>query len=186
SREQAIAAPPVGWLDHDLPRWRSEVSLRFTLDDVNRCPASCVETSGTPGQPAHILFTSGSTGTPKGVVISHRSVIEFVTWACGYFSIRSSDRLSGHSPLHFDLSTFDIFGTFAAGAQLHLVPPELNVLPHRLVEFIRSSQLTQWFSVPSVLNYLAKFDVVRPNDFPALERSWWCCEVFHPPALISW
>src|ERR1041385_6908143 len=41
SREHAIAVPPVGWLDHDVPRWRSEVSLRFTLDDVNRCPASC-------------------------------------------------------------------------------------------------------------------------------------------------
>src|SRR6266581_4221300 len=26
------------------------------------------------------------------------------------------------APRHFDLSTFDIFGTFTAGAELHLVP----------------------------------------------------------------
>jgi acyl-coenzyme A synthetase/AMP-(fatty) acid ligase len=88
--------------------------------------------------------------------------------------------------LHFDLSTFDIFGTFASGAQLHLVPPELNLLPHNIVEFIRSSALTQWFSVPSVLNYLTKLDAVRFNDFPSLKRLIWCGEVFPTPALIYW
>src|SRR3989442_9440142 len=48
------------------------------------------------------------------------------------------DRTSGHAPLHFDLSTFDVFGSFAAGAALHLVPhqrseehtSELQSRPH--------------------------------------------------------
>jgi acyl-coenzyme A synthetase/AMP-(fatty) acid ligase len=66
------------------------------------------------------------------------------------------------------------------------VPPELNTFPPRLVEFIRSSELTQWFSVPSLLNYLAKFDAVRWHDFPALRRLLWCGEVFPTPALIYW
>ena len=81
---------------------------------------------------------------------------------------------------------FDIFGAFAVGAELHLVPPELNLLPNKLADFIRASELTQWFSVPSVLNYLAKFDVVGPNDFPALRRVLWCGEVLPTPALIYW
>src|SRR5439155_815619 len=81
-----------------------------------------------------------------------------------------TDRISGHPPLHFDLSTFDVFGTFAAGAELHLVPPELNLLPHQLAELIRDARLTQWFSVPSVLNYMAKFEVVKEGDFPSLRR----------------
>jgi non-ribosomal peptide synthetase component F len=98
----------------------------------------------------------------------------------------SSDRTSGHSPLHFDLSTFDIFGTLAVGAQLHLIPPELNILPNKLAEFIRTTELTQWFSVPSILNYMAKFDVVQSNDFPALRRLLWCGEVFPTPALVYW
>jgi acyl-coenzyme A synthetase/AMP-(fatty) acid ligase len=88
--------------------------------------------------------------------------------------------------LHFDLSVFDIFGAFAAGAQLHLVPPKVALLPNKLAEFIRSSELTQWFSVPSVLNYMAKFDVVSSNDFPALQRLLWCGEVFPTPALMYW
>ena len=136
--------------------------------------------------PAHILFTSGSTGTPKGVVISHANVIHFVEWAVRYFGMAPSDRNSGHPPLPFDLSVFDIFGTFAAGAQLFPVPGKLNVEPHKLADFIRDNNLTQWFSVPSLLHYMAKFDVVRPNDFPALKRVLWCGEVFPTSSLIYW
>jgi len=113
-------------------------------------------------------------------------VIHFVEWAKGYFGLGADDRVSGHSPLHFDLSMFDIFGAFAAGATLCLVPPELNVLAHRLADFIRSARLTQWFSVPSVLNYLARFDAVRRGDFPALRRVLWCGETLPTPTLIHW
>ena len=43
-----------------------------------------------------------------------------------------------------------IFATLAAGAELHLVPRELQLLPHRLVELMRSAELTQWLSVPTM------------------------------------
>jgi len=33
---------------------------------------------------------------------------------------------------------------------------------------------------------MAKLDVVRPNDFPALKRLLWCGEVFYTPALRYW
>src|SRR3989442_3991887 len=65
-------------------------------------------------------------------------------------------------------------------------PPEINVLPNKLADFIRASDLTQWFSVPSALNYMAKFDVVKPDDFPALQRVHRCGEVLPTPALIYW
>jgi len=176
---------PVGWLGVDRPAARLFVES-FSLDDVRRYPNARLEYGNTRHDPAHILFTSGSTGSPKGVVITHSNVIHFVEWASRYFGMSCSDRISGHSPLHFDLSTFDIFGTFAAGAQLHLVPPDLNLLPNKLADFIRESELTQWFSVPSILTYLAKFDVVKPHDFPAMKRLLWCGEVFPTPALIYW
>lgn len=145
-----------------------------------------VESHSTPSDAAHILFTSGSTGVPKGVVITHNNIIQFVNWAVKYFGIQAGDRLSGHPPLHFDLSTFDVYGSVAAGAQLHMAPPELNLLPHRLAAFIRESQLNQWFSVPSVLHNLARFDAVLANDFPELKRVLWCGEKFATPDLRYW
>ncbi|RZV36560.1 MAG: D-alanine--poly(phosphoribitol) ligase, partial [Acidimicrobiales bacterium] len=114
--------------------------------------------------PAHILFTSGSTGVPKGVVITHRNVASFLEWATDYFSFEQGEQISGHPPLHFDLSTFDIYGALSRGLTLHLVSPKLNLLAPILAEWIRSSRLTQWFSVPSIMTYMAKFDVVRQND----------------------
>src|SRR5437016_8824908 len=48
------------------------------------------------------------------------------------------------------------------------------------------ARLTQWFSVPSVLNLMAKLDVVRPGDFPDLRRVMWCGEVLPTPTLIHW
>jgi amino acid adenylation domain-containing protein len=135
---------------------------------------------------AHLLFTSGSTGIPKGVAITHANVTAFVDWAVKYFGTRPTDRISGHPPLHFDLSTFDIYGTLAAGAELHLVPSALGVNPAAIAALIRDNRLTRWFSVPSVLTYLAKFDVVAQDDFPELERLLWCGEVLPTPVLAHW
>ena len=77
-----------------------------------------------------------------------------------------------------------MYGTFSVGAELHLVSSTESVLPHVLADFIRQSELSQWFSVPSVLTYLATFDTVR--DFPSLRRVIWCGDVLPTPTLRYW
>ncbi len=173
----------IGWMDAGADPGPGP---SFRWPDVLSYSAANADSGGAAEDAAHILFTSGSTGTPKGVVITHSNVIHFVNWAVEYFDIRPEDRISGHPPLHFDLSTFDIYGTVAAGAEIHLLPQELSLLPHRLAGFIRDSALTQWFSVPSILHHMARFDVVQQNDFPALKRLLWCGEKFPTPALMYW
>jgi amino acid adenylation domain-containing protein len=157
--------------------------------DVSNLPgfsSDPVQAAGEPEDTAYIMYTSGSTGAPKGVVITHANVIAFIEWAVRYFDLSAADRLSGHPPLHFDLSVFDIFGTFAAGAELHLPPGEINFSAQSATAFIRSSRLSQWFSVPSLMTYLAKFDAIAFGDFPDLKRVLWCGEALPAPVLRHW
>jgi amino acid adenylation domain-containing protein len=177
--------PVIGWLD-DAPAPDIGATPAFTSRDLAACPASAPASSNGDGDVAHILFTSGSTGLPKGVMITHASVAQVVRWAIRYFGIAATDRISQHAPLRFDISGLDIFGTLWTGGELHLVPPEMNLLPHKLAQLIRDARLTQWFSVPSVLNLMANFDVVRQDDFPELRRVLFAGEVLPTPTLIHW
>lgn len=175
----------LGWLDAQSTLGLV-VNPRITVGDIASCSSSAAGYQNRAHDPAHILFTSGSTGEPKGVVITHDNVMQFVKWGVRYFNIAPGDRNSGQTPLHFDLSSFDIYGTLTAGAELYIVPAEVSLLPHNLTAFMRNAELSQWFSVPSLLNYVAKFDALRENDCPTMKRLLWCGEVLPTPTLMYW
>src|SRR5215470_8907702 len=164
SHSKMIARIPAATIERLSASWHRK-SVVFGLDDILKFPDDPIPYKNDANDIAYILYTSGSTGIPKGVPVTHANVAHFIDWATSYFHVTSQDRISGHPPLHFDLSVFDIFGAFASGAELHLVPGLLNLSPSNLAAFIADSELTQWFSVPSALNYMAKADTIRGRDF---------------------
>ncbi|MFI6338817.1 AMP-binding protein [Streptomyces sp. NPDC050535] len=110
-----------------------------------------------PTDPAYILYTSGSTGTPKGVCLSHRNALAFVDWACRELDLTAADRLSNHAAFSFDLSVFDLYGAFRAGASVHLVGEMLAQAAEPLVDFLLERRITVWYSVPSALVLMAEY-----------------------------
>ncbi|MFJ3950374.1 amino acid adenylation domain-containing protein [Streptomyces libani] len=68
-----------------------------------------------PDATAFIMFTSGSTGRPKGVAVPHHAIAELVTDPA-YLTLTSRDRVLFHSPMTFDASTFEVWGSLANGA----------------------------------------------------------------------
>jgi amino acid adenylation domain-containing protein len=181
----ALATTPARRLLSELGR--DDMPVVMVDDDTWReHPAQALPCSRTPDDIAHILFTSGSTGVPKGVQITHAMASAFIEWAVGHFGTKSGERISGHPPLHFDLSTFDIYATLCAGAELHIVPPGANLHPRALASFIRESELTQWFSVPSTLAFMSSGDVIEQDDFRSLRRVLFCGEAMPAPVLLHW
>ena len=85
-------------------------------ENLFRAPASQASDA------AYVSFTSGSTGQPKGVVVPHRGVVRLVQ-NTNYVSLNAGETLLHLSPLSFDASTFEIWGTLLNGGRVVLMPP---------------------------------------------------------------
>jgi amino acid adenylation domain-containing protein len=128
--------------------------------------------------PAYMLYTSGSTGTPKGVVISHLNALTFIEWTIATFKIRSDDRLSGHAPLHFDLSVFDIYAALGTGACVVMVPDRIAPFPAEFAKWIEEQKITVSYMVPSAFIRLLKHGELERFEYQALRTILFAGEVF--------
>lgn len=127
---------------------------------------------------AYILYTSGSTGTPKGIMHTHRSGLSFAEWAAGTYGLETEDRLSNHAPLHFDLSTFDIFSSAIAGATTVIIPEALTKFPANMANFIEDEKISVWYSVPFALIQMMQRGRLESRDFSRLRWVLFAGEVF--------
>ncbi len=166
-------------LDRDL----DEVKLHTSLA-VDEQPATQPAVWVIEQDLAYIIYTSGSTGDPKGVMLSHLNCRGFVDWAVDEYGVTGDDTLSSHAPLHFDLSTFDLFGAAKAQATLVLVPPKISVFPVEVAKFIETHQITVWYSVPSILTMLVEHGNLDVGALPSVRVMLFAGEVF-PTKYLS-
>ncbi|GAA3869801.1 amino acid adenylation domain-containing protein [Streptomyces sedi] len=135
-------------------------------EPVSDAPTGAVRAVGGPDDPAYLLYTSGSTGDPKGVCVSHRNALAFVEWAVDHLGLGPGDRLANHAPFNFDLSVFDLYAAFAAGAEVHLIPQGVAYAPELLVRLLFERRITVWYSVPSALTLMMSKGGLLDQDPP--------------------
>jgi amino acid adenylation domain-containing protein len=136
-----------------------------------------------PFETAYLLFTSGSTGVPKGVPVMHSNVLHFLDVMMERYRLGPDDRLSQTSDQSFDLSVFDLFMAWEAGASAHVLSSIDLVAP---TAFVNRQELTAWFSVPSIPALMRKMDLLRPNSLPTLRLSLFCGEPLPRETAEAW
>ena len=138
-----------------------------------------------PEKLSAILYTSGSTGNPKGVALSDRAMSHFANWAAETFDINSNDQIASLAPFYFDLSVFDLFSCLSRGATVNFVPNRLTMSPSRLTAWLSESNITVWYTVPSILNFIALKGALNTTPLPHLKTIMFAGEVFRTPQLIK-
>jgi amino acid adenylation domain-containing protein len=133
--------------------------------------------------PAYLLFTSGSTGTPKGVAVTHANVRAFLDSVADRYDFTADDRFSQTFSLTFDLSVFDMFAAWECGACV-CCPSEKNLL--NPADFIRRSEITVWFSVPSIALIMRRLRALKAQSFPTLRWSLFCGEALPAEVARDW
>ena len=134
---------------------------------------------------AAILYTSGSTGNPKGVALSHQALMNFSSWAQTTFKLNQLERIASLAPFHFDLSIFDLFSSLASGATVYFLPARLSLSPSRLTAWLSEYKITTWYTVPSLLSFIALKGALQTTDLSHLKRLLFAGEVFPCPHLIK-
>ncbi|MEM9014148.1 MAG: amino acid adenylation domain-containing protein [Pseudomonadota bacterium] len=149
------AAPPAASLR--AISW-SALDAAPSLDEPDR----------TEDDIAYIIFTSGSTGAPKGITHTHRSGVAYALAAAELYEVSPDSRLSNHSPLHFDMSTFDYLSGPCAGACTVIIPEAYAMLPASMSTLIEQERFTHWYSVPFALIQLLEHGALDQRDLASL------------------
>ncbi|MDD5462365.1 MAG: amino acid adenylation domain-containing protein [Methylococcales bacterium] len=166
------------------PGWLETPALWLDIEQLTDAPQIAsrpVEASAEAL--AAILYTSGSTGTPKGVALSHRAMCNFADWAADTFRISQNDRIASLAPFHFDLSVFDLFSSLGCGAAVHFIPAGLTLSPSRLTAWLSEQQISVFYTVPSLLSFIALKGSLAATPLPDLKTVLFAGEVFPTPQL---
>ncbi|MDO8544837.1 MAG: amino acid adenylation domain-containing protein [Opitutaceae bacterium] len=133
---------------------------------------------------AYVIYTSGSTGQPKGVPITHRALMNLVTWHQRTFGVTPDDRATQVASPAFDAAVWEIWPYLATGASVHIPDEDTRIslaalwrwmaekkitiafLPTPLVEAAMNEPWPQGMALRTLLTGGDKLKRRPPADFP--------------------
>lgn len=156
-----------------LPQTRAEILAVDSLlpDTANGTGADPDSGEVRSENLAYVIYTSGSTGKPKGVMLSHRALMNYLSWAIREYRLEPGGKTLVHTPIRFDLTVTSLFAPLMTGGTLVLVPEENGfealreaLCTHRDLSFLKLTpahlKVLQLALKPSELHGLARVLVI--------------------------
>lgn len=128
--------------------------------------------------PLYVMFTSGTTGSPKGVVVPHRAVARLVAGQ-SYLDFGPDHTFLLHSPLAFDASTLELWGSLLTGARLVIAPARTLGLAD-YSQLIEHQKITTLWLTAGVFHLAAEH---APQIFTGLSQLIFGGDVISPQAV---
>lgn len=135
--------------DDQRPRF-SHVAV-FSYNTLFSAEDSTPLNLSAPQQTAYIIFTSGSTGRPKGVMVGQTAIVNRLLWMQNHYPLTAADVVAQKTPCSFDVSVWEFWWPFIAGAKLVMAEPEAHRDPLAMQDFFAKYGVTTTHFVPSML-----------------------------------
>jgi len=152
-----------------------------------------------PESLAYVIYTSGSTGRPKGVALPHANVLNLFYATKEYYHFNQNDVWVLFHSFAFDVSVWEIWGTFLYGGTLIIVSYETTRDPHTFYEITKKEKITVLNQTPSAFRNYIDADLAAENKINTLRcvifagealdiemlRDWWRSHDDRHPQLVN-
>ncbi|HEY1167318.1 MAG TPA: amino acid adenylation domain-containing protein, partial [Chitinophaga sp.] len=116
------------------------------------------------GDLVYVIYTSGSTGQPKGVMIEHRSLVNRLVWMQQAYPLKGADVILQKTTYSFDVSVWELLWWSMYGASVHLLEPEGEKVPSKIVQSIAAAGVTVMHFVPAMLSSFLSYLEEYPEE----------------------
>ncbi|MBD3860021.1 amino acid adenylation domain-containing protein [Bacillus sp. 28A-2] len=112
------------------------------IEDAVEGEAQEVQVHVKPTDLAYMIYTSGTTGQPKGVMVEHHSLVNLAFWHNDAFQVTNADRTAKYAGFGFDASIWEMFPTWMAGAELHIIDEAIRLDMIKLNAYFNEQGIT--------------------------------------------
>ncbi|MGE6593561.1 amino acid adenylation domain-containing protein [Bacillus mycoides] len=147
----------------------SDIASTFTQDNVLLCmldqqldftihSSTNLEWKPKLDDLAYIIYTSGSTGRPKGVMVTHRNLLNLISWHQSEYQLSHEDRGTLIAGLGFDAAVWEIFPCLCSGATLYILEEEIRSNPVELQQWMTDHGITIGYVPTPLVEPLLELD----------------------------
>ncbi|MEM6406525.1 MAG: amino acid adenylation domain-containing protein, partial [Pseudomonadota bacterium] len=172
-------------LQAQLPDYPGQIGY---LDDpalIADQPEHNLPRTAQPHHLAYVIYTSGSTGQPKGCQMTHHNVSRLLAATQDDYQFNADDVWTLFHSYAFDFSVWEIWGAFAYGGQLIIVPQATCRDATAFLNLLITHQVTVLNQTPSAFTALIQADQAQKTE-NALRWVIFGGEALEPAKLLPW